>query len=142
MLKHLLLYLHTHRTQLIKFIFFGFLTFAINIVCFHAFYGGLVKFNYPLAVTLAYIITVMAHFLLHRTFTYQAVDQQAVHHVWRYTLMLILNYLVTLFVVWFAVNILKISAYWGIVMATGCSAGISFFVMKYFVFDVKEKVYF
>lgn len=138
MIAPLLSYINTHRVQLTKFVVFGFLTFGINIFCFHLFYGSIFKLNYKVAVTIAYIVTVCSHFVLNRTFTYKAVGQKITSHVWRYVIMLVSNYLLTLLVVWFVVNIVKSSPYLGLVASTGVGAMVSFFVMKYFVFGSHE----
>jgi len=134
MLTRLAHYAETHRVQLVKFIFVGLLTFGIYICCFHFFYR-LARLDYKLAVSLAYVMTVASHFLLHRFFTFGAAEQAFVHHTWKYLLMLGLNYVVSLGVVWISVEVAKISPYFGVVASTGITAGISFFVMKYFVFQ-------
>ncbi len=132
-LQRFLSYLQDHRSQLVKFTVFGFLTFGINLFCFHIFYGML-KLNYQFSISFAYIITVASHFSLHRTFTFRASKEKAIPHIWRYVAMLVTNYLVTLFVMWLTVNIAKLSPYFGLFFSTGFSAGMSFFVMKYLVF--------
>jgi len=134
MLARVVRYAQTHRAQLAKFVFVGLLTFGVYICCFHFLYR-VARLDYKLAVSLAYVMTVASHFLLHRFFTFGAADQAFVHHTWRYLLMLGLNYVVSLGVVWIAVEVAKISPYFGVVASTGVTAGISFFMMKHFVFD-------
>jgi putative flippase GtrA len=127
-------YLVTHRLQLAKFVFVGLATFGIYISCFHFFYG-LIQFDYKVAVSLAYAITVASHFLLHRFFTFAAGEQALIHHTWRYLLMLGLNYVLSISVVWVTVEVARISPYFGVVASTAVTAFTSFFVMKYFVFS-------
>jgi len=126
-------YAQTHRWQLGKFVAVGLLTFCIYFCCFHFFYRvqGL---DYRLAVSFAYVITVTSHFLLHRFFTFGAADQALTHHTWKYLLMLGLNYVVALGVVWITVEFVKTSPYFGVLASTGITTGISFFMMKHFVF--------
>lgn len=133
MIRHALNYIVDHRRQLAKFIFVGFLTFGINFGIFHLFYA-LAQLDYRVSVSLAYVITVVCHFSLHRFFTFDAAAQQFVHNVGKYLGMLGLNYLITLSVAWFVVAVLRLSPYWGVVAATAVTACTSFFVLKYFVF--------
>jgi putative flippase GtrA len=134
MLARTIDYVATHRIQLARFVFVGFLTFGINISCFHFFYG-LLAFDYKVAVSIAYAVTVISHFLLHRFFTFAAADQALIHHTWRYLLMLGLNYVLSIAVVCATVEIAKIAPYFGVVASTAVTAVTSFFVMKYFVFS-------
>jgi len=136
--KRLLIYLITHYVQLIKFTTVGFTTFGINLLSFHIFYG-LVQLDYKIAVSIAYVISVISHFLLHRSITYRATEQALAHNLWKYLLMLAVNYAITLTVMWFVVNVVKKSPYIGLVATTAITAIVSFFVMKYFVFESKPK---
>jgi putative flippase GtrA len=134
MLRHIIQYALAHRAQLAKFTVVGFLVFGIYVGCFHVFYR-IVGLDYKVAVSLWYVVAVACHFLLHRFFTFGAAEQDLVHHTWKYLLMLGLNYGVSLGVVWIAVEVVRISPYFGLVASTGVTAGISFFMMKHFVFD-------
>jgi putative flippase GtrA len=130
-------YVLTHRVQLAKFIFVGLVTFGINFSSFHLFYA-VIALDYKAAVSIAFVITVVSHFLLHRAFTFEATDQALVHHTWKYFVMLGLNYSISLTVVWFTVEIAKISPYFGVVASTLATACVSFFLMKYFVFEERK----
>lgn len=134
MLKYSLNYVITHYKQIVKFTSVGFTTFGIYVLSFHIFYGH-IKLDYRVAVSIAYIITIISHFLLHRTFTYHATEQALIHNIWKYLLMLVINYFITLIVIWFVVDIINHSPYIGLIASTAVTAFISFFAMKYFVFD-------
>src|SRR6476469_8612098 len=95
MLRFAFRYLMDHRRQLAKFVFVGVLTFGINFSMFHVFYG-LANLDYRIAVSAAYAITVLCHFLLHRFFTFEAAEQQLVTNVGKYAAMLGLNYTITI----------------------------------------------
>src|SRR5450631_3722923 len=110
-------YVLEHRRQLLKFIIVGLITFGINFASFHLCYGVL-AFGYKLAVSLAYVAAVVAHFLLHRIFTFRASDQALHDHTWRYLLMLALNYAISLSVVWATVELAKVSPYFGVIAST------------------------
>jgi putative flippase GtrA len=137
MIRFALRYIVDHRWQLTKFVVVGVLTFGVNFLMFHLFYG-LGKLDYRVSVSLAYAITVLCHFSLHRFFTFEAAEQQLVHNAGRYVAMLGLNYAITLSMAWFVVEVLNLSPYFGVVGSTLATAGTSFFVMKYFVFRKSE----
>ena len=129
-------YLAEHRLQIVKFAVIGFLTLGINFISFHLFYG-LFRLDYRIAVSLAYIVTVSCHFSLHRIFTFRATDQQIAHNAGKYLFMLIMNYGITLTVVWLVVEIVGWSPYVGVIASSAATASASFFIMKYFVFQSK-----
>ena len=133
MLRYAIRYVAEHRAQLAKFVTVGFVTFGINFSFFHLFYG-LFRWDYRIAVSLAYVITVISHFSLHRLFTFGAAEQQFVHNAGKYLLMLAVNYGITLAMVAFVVEIVALSPYIGVIASTAATASTSFFVMKYFVF--------
>lgn len=125
-------YLREHMWQIVRFVVVGGLTFALYFLLFRVLYGT-IGFGYKAAISLAYIVTVCCHFLLHRSFTF-GVSRRMSIHLGRYGAMLVLNYLTTLAVMWTVVELLRISPYWGPLASTGVTAASSFFVMKHFVF--------
>jgi putative flippase GtrA len=133
MIRYALNYLVEHRTQIAKFISVGFLTFGINFSTFHVFFG-VCNWNYRLAVSLAYIITVVSHFSLNRIFTFNANQQPFVHNLRRYLYMIAINYAITLSIMGLVVDLAGLSPYLGVVASTAATASSSFFLMKYFVF--------
>lgn len=136
MLRHAQRYLVTHRQQLAKFVIVGFVTFGIYFLSFHLFYG-LLRLDYRIAVTFAYLITVISHFLLHRFYTFRAEEQHVVHNAGKYLLMLAFNYAVTMAVVSLVVEVVGFSPYTGVIASTATTACLSFIIMKYFVFRAK-----
>lgn len=136
-LPHALRYLIEHRLQLAKFVVVGLVTFGIYFSVFHLFYG-LVHLNYRIAVSLAYVITVISHFWLHRLLTFSAAEQQIMHNAGKYLLMLGVNYGITLAIVGVVVEVAELSPYIGVIASTATTAWMSFFVMKYFVFKSKR----
>ncbi len=136
-LRYLLQYLISHRLQLIKFILVGFITFGIYFLTFYLFFE-LIGLDYRIAATLAYLLTICSHFLLNRFFTFGAAEQEVIHNLWKYMLMLLFNYVTLLSVIWTCVNSIKISPYFGVLLSTGLSMLMNFFIMKYFVFFEEE----
>jgi len=133
MLEHLKRYVVEHRIQLAKFLTVGLITFGINFFSFHIFFG-IAGWDYRIAVSLAYVITVTSHFCLNRFFTFSASEQPIFHNVGKYLLLLPLNYGVTLAVVGVVVELAGLSPYLGVIASTLATSSVSFFVLKHFVF--------
>jgi putative flippase GtrA len=130
-------YLRAHRGEILRFALVGVATFALYFLSFHVCFA-ILGLGYKAAVSVAYVITVTTHFLLNRFFTFNAHASDLGAHAGRYALMLLLNYGITLGVMWFVVEVMHISPYLGTVASTLATAASSFFVMKYFVFGLSE----
>ncbi len=137
MLNFVLQYISHHRKQLVKFVCIGFGTFGVSFSCFQLFYKPF-HLDYRIAISLAYALSVIFHFSLHRIFTFGATGQQMAGNAGKYVLMLLFNYVLTLIAAWFVVEVLKISPSFIVVGSTALTASTSFFIMKYFVFSSKE----
>jgi putative flippase GtrA len=127
-------YVYANSGEIGKFIIVGITTMLINIFSVYALYGVL-REDYREAVTISYIITVCFHFFLNKFFTFDAAAQKLRRNTPRYGMMLLLNYFITIVASWLTVGIIGSSPYVGVVAATGGSALMSFFIMKYFVFS-------
>jgi putative flippase GtrA len=127
-------YLVRNRNLIARFGLVGISTFFLNYCCVWLFYG-LIALDYRFAVTLAYIITVVAHFLLNRMFTYNKGESHIIGHIGRYGVMLAINYAITISVSIATVEVCGLSPYIGVIFATGATACSSFFLMKDFVFS-------
>lgn len=132
-LSELYLYIIKHRIQITIFGLIGIATFVLNYSFVWLFYG-FIALDYRLAVTLAYIITVIVHFTLNRIFTYKAEGYPLMGQWVKYAMMLVINYLITLSVCIITVEIFKLNPYFGIIFAAGITMFSSFLFMKYFVF--------
>jgi putative flippase GtrA len=122
---------------LLRFGVVGVATFALNMFCVWVFYG-VAKIEYRISVSLAYMITVMTHFGLNRSFTYKVSGGGVFSDTFRYVIVLFINYLITLGVVSAVVEFMKVSVYYGVIASTFATASSSFFLMKHFVFARKE----
>lgn len=134
-LQIMFVYFRLNQKQLSKFVLIGIITFFINFLSFHYFYG-IFQLNYKISASFSYAITVIAHFILHRTFTFKAEGNNKLgSNMAKYSLMLILNYITTISVMWLTVDVIHDSAYIGVVASTAATAALSFLIMKYFVFS-------
>ncbi|OPY60428.1 MAG: GtrA-like protein [Syntrophorhabdaceae bacterium PtaU1.Bin034] len=133
MIARSIAYFSRDRTLIARFGLVGIITFALNCFLLWLFYG-VAALDYRIAVSIAYVLVVVAHFLLNRAFTYKARGSSILGQVGKYTGMLISNYFLTLIITMCTVELCSLSPYWGAVFATMASAVSSFILMKHFVF--------
>lgn len=127
------LYIRSHLREIIKFCIVGVATLLLNCGLVWLFYGK-AALDYRFAVTYAYFITVVAHFMLNRSFTYGRKGGGVAFDTVRYTTMLLCNYFITLFVTTMAVEVLGLLPYFGVLFSVFVTAFSSFLLMKHFVF--------
>jgi len=133
-LKNIIVLLKSNYTYLYRFITVGAATFLLNLSLVWLFYGYFLV-NYQLAISYAYVLTTLVHFLLNRSFTFGRRQDSISHHSLRYAVMLVFNYCITFGVTTVLVNIFKFNPYFSVVSSTICIALSSFLLMRYFVFS-------
>jgi putative flippase GtrA len=126
-------YFSRDRALIARFGLVGIITLALNYFLVWFFYGA-AALDYRIAVSIAYVLVVVVHFLLSRTFTYKAQGSPVLGHAGRYLGMLISNYFLTLIITICTVELCGLTPYWGAVFAAIANAVSSFIVMKCFVF--------
>lgn len=137
-LSKIISYIIKNRDLIVRFGLVGVITFGVNYFFVWLFYGVL-TLDYRIAVSIAFVVTVIVHFILSRTVTYKAnAVSQIVHHIWKYGVMLAINYMINLWVSIIVVEVCGLTTYLGVVFATAITMGSSFFLMKYFVFSSHE----
>ena len=109
---------------LTAFIYFSFVALSVEIL----------KLDYRVGVSIAYVLAVIFHFVVNRKFTFHASDQQIFLQSIRYFGVLVINYLITVGVVWFFVGQLGASAYLGAAMSILVTVGLGYFASKFWVF--------
>lgn len=125
-------YIATHRIQLLKFGLIGLSTFIVFYSIFHFSFKCLLV-DYRISISLAYLISILFHYSCQRFFTFGG-GGNFVNSSWRYLLMLLLNYLITLTIAWIIVEALHYSPSLAPFASTAFTTGMNFFMMKYFVF--------
>lgn len=92
------------------------------------------RLEYLIGVSLAYIAAIMFHFVLNRHLTFKATDSALLSQGSRYAVMATANYLLTLAIVFCVVEQLRFNAYIGAVTAIAVSASFTYAVSKVWVF--------
>jgi putative flippase GtrA len=90
--------------------------------------------SYLLGVTLAYSIAVLFHFSVNRRYTFQRHGSNLTGHVKKYSVLLIINLIITLLVVNFSVKVLLLSPFIGAVFSIAVSMLVGYILARYWVF--------
>ncbi|MDI1352200.1 MAG: GtrA family protein [bacterium] len=125
----------SHLHVFIKLCLAGAMTSAVY---FSMLWGGmhLLVLNYLIAVSIAYFVATIVHFLMNRHFTFKAHEGHQMGQLLRYLLLNLFNYLITLFTVWIAVTYFLLSPYVGSLGAIGLTITANYFLGRYWVFKV------
>jgi len=95
---------------------------------------NMLHFNYKIAATIAYWLSVVAHFFGNRRFTFSGHDQQIRKQLPRYSVLLAFDYTVTMTAMMIAVEALKLNPYFGLIGSVGITSCTGFFLAKTWVF--------
>lgn len=123
----------THRGALFRYILVGIVAALVNLFCFVVLNEQL-RIDYMISTSLAYIIATVLHFLLSRHFTFKNINALS-YQIPRYLSTALVNFLITMMVVWSVVNLLLLPAVVGVILAIGASLIIGFFLNRFWVFS-------
>jgi len=121
----------------IAFSVVGILTGTVYFSCI-AFLLEVVGVDYRIAVTTAYLVALVCHFLANRLVTFRGSGGKLHLQISKYALMVGANYLTTMGIVIGAVNLLHTSPYAGALAAIAGSLFINFFLAKYWIFSAPQ----
>jgi putative flippase GtrA len=133
MLTTLNRWLDVHKKTFSLFVLTGATSAAVNIGLFAVFWSWL-RFNYLVAVTLAYGFAVIVHFNMNRRLTFRCHGANFSSHLTKYIIMLTINFMITLLIVNFTVKGLHWSPYWSVVVSIGVTMMISYYLARNWVF--------
>jgi putative flippase GtrA len=94
---------------------------------------------YIVAVSLAYFVSTVFHFLANRHFTFAAAHGRHESQMARYLLMWFINYLITILVVGLCVERLQLSPHIGVCVSVLFTMCVGYVLGRYWVFKVKEE---
>jgi putative flippase GtrA len=95
--------------------------------------------NSKVAISTGYVLSVVVHFCGNRYFTFQAGQRHLKKQLPRYLVMIFINYLITLAVVHFVVNICLLSPYLGIAASIAATVMVGYFLSKFWIFCHPEE---
>ena len=90
--------------------------------------------GYEIAVSVAYLISTTFHFLANKYFTFKSASEPSHMQLIKYGVMWIINYIITVAVVWLAVEKFAFSAYVGVCMAVVMTFMVGFILGQCWVF--------
>jgi putative flippase GtrA len=132
MINNLTSYIRKNFKFISRFLIVGVLTFIINFSLVFLM-DKLFNLNYKLSISIAYLLTLIVHFMLNRSFTFKIYHFDSSHLI-KYSVLPIINFFISFLTAIFVVEILNMPPYFSVFFATSISAGISYTFMKYFVF--------
>lgn len=92
------------------------------------------------SVSTAYVASVIVHFFGNKLFTFGGSAKLYASEILRYLSLVMLNYLITVVVVWLIVDVLKSNPYMATMISIAITAGIGFALSKFWVFNRKRDV--
>ena len=99
---------------------------------------NLMGLDYRVCVSVAYLVAIVFHFLLNRHITFRAAEGDMLPQARRYLITAAINYIVTLAVVSFVVDLLNWSVYVGLFLALLTTIVVGYVLSKSWVFRVGE----
>jgi len=125
-------YIRKNLEFIYRFLIVGISTFIINFGLVFLF-DKFLYLNYRLSITIAYFLTLIAHFMLNRSFTFKIYHFDRAHLI-KYSILPIVNFFISFLTAIFVVETLDFPPYYSVFLATSISAVISYTFMKYVVF--------
>jgi putative flippase GtrA len=116
------------------FLLVGFLT----AVCYFGIFGllySLFHFQYRTSVSVAYVLALLFHFSMNRNVTFLSKNNRLFPQIFRYVIMTVVNYLITLTMVTLAVELFRLSPYVGVAFAASITSLFAYFLSRFWVFQ-------
>jgi putative flippase GtrA len=126
-------YYLANKRSILLFLTVGTISAIVNFGSFSLLWN-VCGINYKLAVSIAYFLSVVVHFFANRRITFASHNIHFLRQMPRYLTMIFINYLITLMVTRFTVEVLLLSPYIGIVLSIGVTINTSYFMLRYWVF--------
>lgn len=118
----------------IMFLMIGSLTAGIYISSF-LFLFNILHETYQVAVSISYVLSVILHFSANRKFTFKNRTSVLAQQLPRYLILLMINYVITLFVMYVAMELLHMPSYIGIVLTIAATFMLNYFLSKFWIFQ-------
>lgn len=122
--------------EFLGYIIVGGLTALLNMGLIALTVGALGLSNW-IGMSIAYLLSAGFHFVANR-FTFRALNNPISSQGPRYLSVLILNYLITISVVYILVTIVGVSIYLSAAIAMVVTAGVGYLALKFWVFQNKK----
>lgn len=135
----IILFFLKNKQSVFIFLTIGFLTFILYLALFTLLWE-IFNLHYRFSISIAYITSVFFYFFSHRYFTFQSKNAPILNQFIKFIVMTMISYLITFVTMHVIVEILKLTPYIGLFLATAITIGFSYLLMFLWVF--KKKVIF
>lgn len=105
-------YIRKNFVFIYRFLIVGILTFIINFSLVFSL-DKFLHLNYKLSITISYLLTLIAHFILSRSFTFKIFYFDSSHLI-RYSILPIVNFFISFLMAIFVVEILDLPLYFSV----------------------------
>ena len=131
--SHFYHYFTNNKKSILLFLFVGVVSALVNFTSFTILwkFAGV---NYQIAVSIAYVLSVVVHFLTNRKLTFESDHTHFLLQMPRYLTMIFVNYLITLSITHMVVEMLHLTPYLGILFSIGVTMNVSYLMLRYWVF--------
>jgi len=120
--------------EIVRFCAVGFVTALIYFFVIGFLYD-VMKWGYLFAVTLAFIFSTAFHFLANRSYTFNSHSRSIARQLFRYIVLIVINYLITILIVKYFVEILDLHPYLGVLMSTFLTVMVGYMLSNFWVFN-------
>ena len=122
--------------ELQRFLKFGLVGAATAAIYFLvlAFHLEVLGVNYNLAVSIAYVVSVVFQFNANKYFTFKSKTTSALLQFLKYTVLLVINYLITMLVVRFVVETIQLTPYHGVLASVPLIMVVGYLFSKHWIF--------
>ena len=90
--------------------------------------------NYHVAVSIAYVVSIVIYFFTHRHVTFKNTNNAIKQQLPKFIAMILFNYIITITVVHISVEVFSLQPYFGTVIAIGANTLSNYFIAKLWVF--------
>lgn len=119
--------------EVVYFLLVGFFTAVIYFLLFSLLWE-LLHINYKVAVSVGYTSGVLFQFIMNRQLTFKRSDKNIWGQGLKFIVLLVINYILTIYIVSWSVESIHLSPYLGIVISVGVTVFVGFLFSKFWVY--------
>ncbi len=136
MIKKTYEFVSLNKRSILSFLIVGAIAAVINFGTFAIFWSKL-HYSYQVAVSFSFALAVFFHFHANRYFTFKSHHIRIQTQLPKYLGMIVINYTITLLIMYLSIEIARLSPYIGNVIAIAATVGIGYTISRLWVFAIK-----
>ena len=102
--------------------------------------NSILMLDYRLAVSIAYVVSIVCHFLMNKTFTFRKNNVNLDRQIIKYIVTCAINYLITIIVVELTVKRLLLPADFGLIASISITVLSGYLLTRFWVFQHEARV--